>query len=157
MVGCWTTVFTACDRRWSNDRLMVNINTPICCLVVVRSKGSLANPNLPVTVSRGCGRFLTISERLSSFQAAPVATAAAANSSQALSYRNLGAHGSSSNVFIASVHPMDTKAKSATSALVGTDYILNVSTRTVPCLCRASGPISAALQLYTTILVQLCV
>lgn len=54
----------------------------------------------------------------------------AGNRSQAVSYRNLGAHGSSSNVFAASESSIDANNEGGgSSALVGTDYILNVSLR----------------------------
>lgn len=65
----------------------------------------------------GPHRFLTISERLSVLQ-----TTTPGSTSQTLSYRNLGANGSSSNVFAASEPSADKR-----SSLVGTDYILNVS------------------------------
>lgn len=70
------------------------------------------------------GRFLTISERLSGMQK----SATPANNRLALSYRNLGAHGSSSNVFVAS-ESMSLIDGTGSSGLVGTDYILNVSLR----------------------------
>lgn len=72
------------------------------------------------------GRFLTISERLSGMNKA----APPADSRQTLSYRNLGTHGSSSNVYVAS-ESMDSKSGTGSSGLVGTDYILNVSLRCV--------------------------
>ncbi|CAB1112131.1 unnamed protein product [Ectocarpus sp. CCAP 1310/34] len=61
-------------------------------------------------------RFLTISERLSTLQT----PTAVGSSSPRLSYRNLGANGSSSNVFPAH------SPESRSSSLVGTDYILNL-------------------------------
>ncbi|CAM9509281.1 unnamed protein product [Pylaiella littoralis] len=63
-------------------------------------------------------RFLTISERLSVMQA----TTAPGSNSQTL-YRNLGANGSSSNVFAAS-EPFADKSSSP----VGTNYILHLMT-----------------------------
>lgn len=62
-------------------------------------------------------RFLTISERLSALQ-----TSSPESNSQPLSYRNLGANGSSSNVFPLSEEP----SVDVESSLVGTG-ILNVS------------------------------
>ncbi|CAM9940787.1 unnamed protein product, partial [Hapterophycus canaliculatus] len=66
-------------------------------------------------------RFLTISERLSALQPPK----ALGNGGQTLSYKNLGANGSSSNVFpgerSVGGHEKD-------STLVGTDYILHLMT-----------------------------
>lgn len=75
-----------------------------------------------------CDRFLTISERLSGMKTSTTAKPAGNVGGQAVSYRTLGAHGSSANVFAASEAPMDAiGAGTGSSSLVGTEYILNVS------------------------------
>ena len=51
---------------------------------------------------------------------------ASSKKSQELMYRNLGTHGSSSNVFAVSEPAMDSSAGVGSSAIVGTDYILDV-------------------------------
>ena len=56
------------------------------------------------------------------------ATPAGNGGGQAVSYRTLGPHGSSANVFPASETSMDAvDAGTGSSSLVGTEYILNVS------------------------------
>lgn len=61
---------------------------------------------------------------------ATTATPAGNGGGQAVSYRALGPHGSSANVFPASETSIDAVAartESGSSSLVGTEYILNVS------------------------------
>ncbi|CAM9263969.1 unnamed protein product [Sphacelaria rigidula] len=71
-------------------------------------------------------RFLTISERVSTMEAAPTATRNGSTSHR----RTLGTHGSSANVFAAepsAARHMGNETSSS-SGLVGTDFILNIMT-----------------------------
>ncbi|CAM9112784.1 unnamed protein product [Scytosiphon promiscuus] len=69
-------------------------------------------------------RFLTISERLSALQPSN----APGSNSQTLSYKNVGANGSSSNVFPGERSVGAANGKGRSSSLVGTDYILDLMT-----------------------------
>eukprot|EP00904_Undaria_pinnatifida_P008715 jgi/Undpi1/4974/HiC_scaffold_19.g08326.m1 len=74
-------------------------------------------------------RFLTISERLSGMKTATTAKGAGNGSGngQAVSYKTMGAHGSSAIVFPTSESAVDKiGAGSGSSSLVGTEYILNL-------------------------------
>lgn len=73
------------------------------------------------------GRFLTISERISTMEAS--SATGVGNDNINKHHITLGAHGSSSNVFASpSAPPLRTsRGTSSSYGLVGTDFILNVS------------------------------